>query len=133
MPWPWLRGRRTSRCDGGAPATDIRNGPTALQQIRSRQLNEGPAERGHVRRLSDAAAGQGRRHRPRRSRPSSSVLSSLDCSSASLRRSYHFALRFGPREFFAASLLTFCSFVGLGPEAKYNTLFPWLWAAARRG
>src|SRR6202521_1920555 len=29
-----------------------------------------------------------------------------------------FALRFGPPEFFAVYLLTFCSFVGLGREAK---------------
>ncbi len=33
-----------------------------------------------------------------------------------------FALRFGPPEFFAVYLLTFCSFVGLGREAKHMTL-----------
>jgi TctA family transporter len=33
-----------------------------------------------------------------------------------------FALRFGPPEFFAVYLLTFCSFVGLGKEAKHKTL-----------
>ena len=33
-----------------------------------------------------------------------------------------FALRFGPPEFFAVYLLTFCSFVGLGREAKHKTL-----------
>ena len=32
-----------------------------------------------------------------------------------------FALRFGPPEFFAVYLLTFCSFVGLGREAKHKT------------
>ena len=31
-----------------------------------------------------------------------------------------FALRFGPPEFFAVYLLTFCSFVGLGREAKQS-------------
>jgi putative tricarboxylic transport membrane protein len=31
-----------------------------------------------------------------------------------------FALRFGPPEFFAVYLLTFCSFVGLGREAKHK-------------
>ena len=31
-----------------------------------------------------------------------------------------FAIRFGPPEFFAVYLLTFCSFVGLGREAKYK-------------
>jgi TctA family transporter len=33
-----------------------------------------------------------------------------------------FALRFGPPEFFAVYFLTFCSFVGLGREAKHKTL-----------
>jgi len=33
-----------------------------------------------------------------------------------------FALRFGPPEFFAVYLLTFCSFVGLGREAKHKTV-----------
>jgi TctA family transporter len=33
-----------------------------------------------------------------------------------------FALRFGPPEFFAVYLLTFCSFVGLGREEKHKTL-----------
>src|ERR1700690_1385240 len=33
-----------------------------------------------------------------------------------------FALKFGPPEFFAVYLLTFCSFVGLGREEKYKTL-----------
>src|ERR1700694_687210 len=33
-----------------------------------------------------------------------------------------FALRFGPPEFFAVYLLTFCSFVGLGREEKYKTI-----------
>ena len=33
-----------------------------------------------------------------------------------------FALQFGPPEFFAVYLLTFCSFVGLGREAKHKTL-----------
>src|SRR2546423_14731855 len=33
-----------------------------------------------------------------------------------------FALRFGPPEFFSVYLLTFCSFVGLGREAKHKTL-----------
>lgn len=33
-----------------------------------------------------------------------------------------FALRFGPPEFFAVYLLTFCSFVGLGREAKHKTI-----------
>jgi len=33
-----------------------------------------------------------------------------------------FALRFGPPEFFAVYLLTFCSFVGLGKEDKHKTL-----------
>src|SRR5207245_11583934 len=33
-----------------------------------------------------------------------------------------FALRFGPPEFFAVYLLTFCSFVGLGKEEKHKTL-----------
>src|ERR1017187_7702641 len=33
-----------------------------------------------------------------------------------------FALKFGPQEFFAVYLLTFCSFVGLGREEKYKTL-----------
>jgi TctA family transporter len=33
-----------------------------------------------------------------------------------------FALKFGPPEFFAVYLLTFCSFVGLGREAKHKTL-----------
>jgi TctA family transporter len=33
-----------------------------------------------------------------------------------------FALRFGPPEFFAVYLLTFCSFVGLGREDKHKTL-----------
>src|SRR5207245_1299508 len=31
-----------------------------------------------------------------------------------------FALRFGPPEFFAVYLLTFCSFVGLGREEKHK-------------
>src|SRR6201985_3866379 len=31
-----------------------------------------------------------------------------------------FALRFGPPEFFAVYFLTFCSFVGLGREARYK-------------
>jgi putative tricarboxylic transport membrane protein len=33
-----------------------------------------------------------------------------------------FALQFGPPEFFAVYLLTFCSFVGLGREAKHKTI-----------
>src|SRR5258708_1158922 len=33
-----------------------------------------------------------------------------------------FALRFGPPEFFAVYLLTFCSFVGLGREEKHKTV-----------
>src|SRR6476660_753500 len=33
-----------------------------------------------------------------------------------------FALQFGPPEFFGVYLLTFCSFVGLGREAKHKTL-----------
>ncbi|HEY0219314.1 MAG TPA: tripartite tricarboxylate transporter permease [Afipia sp.] len=33
-----------------------------------------------------------------------------------------FALRFGPPEFFAVYLLTFCSFVGLGREDKHKTV-----------
>ncbi len=33
-----------------------------------------------------------------------------------------FALRFGPPEFFAVYLLTFCSFVGLGKEDKHKTI-----------
>src|SRR6266852_4516427 len=33
-----------------------------------------------------------------------------------------FALRFGPPEFFAVYLLTFCSFVGLGREQKHKTV-----------
>jgi len=33
-----------------------------------------------------------------------------------------FALRFGPPEFFAVYFLTFCSFVGLGREAKHKTV-----------
>src|SRR5947209_17737559 len=33
-----------------------------------------------------------------------------------------FALRFGPPEFFSVYFLTFCSFVGLGREAKHKTL-----------
>jgi len=31
-----------------------------------------------------------------------------------------FALKFGPPEFFAVYLLTFCSFVGLGREDKHR-------------
>jgi putative tricarboxylic transport membrane protein len=34
----------------------------------------------------------------------------------------NFALKFGPPEFFAVYLLTFCSFVGLGREAKHKTI-----------
>jgi TctA family transporter len=34
----------------------------------------------------------------------------------------NFALRFGPPEFFAVYLLTFCSFVGLGREDKHKTI-----------
>src|SRR6201987_4253098 len=38
-----------------------------------------------------------------------------------------FALKFGPPEFFAVYLLTFCSFVGLGREAKDKTVISiWL-------
>src|SRR5438132_6301313 len=33
-----------------------------------------------------------------------------------------FALKFGPPEFFAVYLLTFCSFVGLGREDKHKTI-----------
>src|SRR6516162_9618227 len=33
-----------------------------------------------------------------------------------------FALQFGPPEFFAVYLLTFCSFVGLGREDKHKTV-----------
>jgi putative tricarboxylic transport membrane protein len=33
-----------------------------------------------------------------------------------------FAIRFGPPEFFAVYLLTFCSFVGLGREARHKTV-----------
>src|ERR1700759_1780307 len=33
-----------------------------------------------------------------------------------------FAMKFGPPEFFAVYLLTFCSFVGLGREDKHKTL-----------
>src|SRR5688572_5419209 len=33
-----------------------------------------------------------------------------------------FALRFGPAEFFAVQLLTFCSFVGMGREAPFKVL-----------
>ncbi|MGZ5039303.1 MAG: tripartite tricarboxylate transporter permease, partial [Usitatibacter sp.] len=33
-----------------------------------------------------------------------------------------FALKFGPPEFFAVYLLTFCSFVGLGREKKHKTI-----------
>ena len=33
-----------------------------------------------------------------------------------------FALKFGPPEFFAVYLLTFCSFVGLGKEDKHKTI-----------
>ena len=33
-----------------------------------------------------------------------------------------FALRFGPPEFFAVYLLTFCSFVGLGKEEKHKVI-----------
>src|SRR5476649_79878 len=33
-----------------------------------------------------------------------------------------FALKFGPPEFFAVYLLTFCSFVGLGRESKHKTI-----------
>src|SRR5206468_2618713 len=33
-----------------------------------------------------------------------------------------FALKFGPPEFFSVYLLTFCSFVGLGREAKHKTI-----------
>ena len=36
-----------------------------------------------------------------------------------------FALRFGPPEFFAVYLLTFCSFVGLGREEKHKTSSRW--------
>ena len=31
-------------------------------------------------------------------------------------------MRFGPPEFFAVYLLTFCSFVGLGREEKHKTI-----------
>src|SRR3954466_12037251 len=37
-----------------------------------------------------------------------------------------FALRFGPPEFFAVYLLTFCSFIGLGKEAVYKTVLSML-------
>lgn len=37
-----------------------------------------------------------------------------------------FALKFGPREFFAVYLLTFCSFIGLGKEARYKILISML-------
>jgi len=43
-----------------------------------------------------------------------------------------FALRFGPPEFFAVYLLTFCSFVGLGREEKHKTSSPWPWASCSR-
>jgi putative tricarboxylic transport membrane protein len=33
-----------------------------------------------------------------------------------------FALRFGPAEFFAVQLLTFCSFVGMGKESPFKTI-----------
>src|ERR1700687_1095270 len=33
-----------------------------------------------------------------------------------------FALQFGPPEFFAVYLLTFCSFIGLGRESKHKTV-----------
>jgi putative tricarboxylic transport membrane protein len=37
-----------------------------------------------------------------------------------------FALRFGPKEFFAVYLLTFCSFIGMGKEAPLKTLLSML-------
>ncbi len=37
-----------------------------------------------------------------------------------------FALRFGPPEFFAVYLLTFCSFIGLGREARYKIILSML-------
>src|ERR1700694_3985727 len=33
-----------------------------------------------------------------------------------------FALKFGPPEYFGVQLLTFCSFVGMGREAKHKTI-----------
>jgi putative tricarboxylic transport membrane protein len=33
-----------------------------------------------------------------------------------------FALKFGPPEFFSVYMLTFCSFVGLGREARHKTV-----------
>jgi TctA family transporter len=43
-----------------------------------------------------------------------------------------FALKFGPPEFFAVYLLTFCSFVGLGREAAQDRHFDGARPAARR-
>src|SRR4030088_216244 len=37
-----------------------------------------------------------------------------------------FALRFGPPEYFAVYLLTFCSFVGMGKEARHKILISML-------
>src|ERR1700737_3250809 len=37
-----------------------------------------------------------------------------------------FALRFGPKEFFAVYLLTFCNFIGMGKEAPLKTLLSML-------
>src|ERR671929_757429 len=37
-----------------------------------------------------------------------------------------FALEFGPPEFFAVYLLTFCSFIGLGKEARYKIVLSML-------
>jgi TctA family transporter len=51
-----------------------------------------------------------------------------------------FALRFGPPEFFAVFFLTFCSFIGMGKEAKAKIVIamciglrwrPWAWTRSR--
>jgi TctA family transporter len=73
----------------------------------------------HVRRLSDGAAGKGAEALT--AAFTSSFIGSLVAVlliTFLAPRIASFALQFGPPEFFAVYLLTFCSFVGLGARTS---------------
>jgi TctA family transporter len=77
----------------------------------------------HFRRLSDGAAGKAAEALT--AAFTSSFIGSLVAVlliTFLAPRIASFALKFGPPEFFAVYLLTFCSFVGLGREAKHKTV-----------
>ena len=73
---------------------------------------------GHPMAQRGAPARRSRRRSPRRS----SARCSRSSSSRFSRRWSRASLQFGPAEFFAVQLLTFCSFVGMGKESPFKTI-----------